>query len=55
VTANKTVDASDVNLTKGQVGMTVTSANIREDVNANGAINSTDVKQVKANVSHSLP
>jgi len=37
------------------VGITVTSANFREDVNANGGIDSTDVKQASAKVGHSLP
>lgn len=55
VTADKSVNNSDVSLTKGQVGMTVTSANFREDVNANGTISSADVRQVKTNVGHSLP
>jgi len=35
--------------------MAVTSANFREDVDANGATDPTDVKQVKAKVGQSLP
>jgi hypothetical protein len=55
VNANSAVNASDVALTKSQVGATVTSSNFREDVNANGAISSTDVAQVKSDVGHALP
>jgi hypothetical protein len=52
---NGVVNASDVSLTKAQVGQPVTTSNFREDVNANGTISSTDVAQVKANVGTSLP
>ena len=55
VNANSAVNASDVALTKSQVGATVTSSNFREDVNANGAISSTDVALVKSDVGHALP
>lgn len=54
-TANKTVDSSDVSLTQSQVGQPVTSANFREDVRADGAINNPDVRLVRADVGHSLP
>jgi subtilisin family serine protease len=53
--ANKTVDSTDVNQTKAQVGMPVTIANFREDVRVSGVIDSTDVRQVKADVGHTLP
>ena len=49
------VNASDVSLTKSQVGQTVGSANFREDTNANGAINGSDVALVKANAGVALP
>jgi N-acetylneuraminic acid mutarotase len=49
------VNASDVSLTKAQVGQPVTGSNFREDVNANGTISATDVSQVKANVGTALP
>lgn len=52
---NKAVDRADVSLTKGQIGMAVTSSNFREDVKVSGTINSTDVSQVKSAVGHSLP
>lgn len=54
-TADKTVTDSDVRLTKGQVGMAVTAANFREDVNANGSISTTDVRLVRGALGHSLP
>jgi len=55
VNGNAAVNASDVALTKSQVGQTVGGSNFREDVNANGTISATDVAQVKADVGHSLP
>jgi len=55
VTGNRTVNASDVALTKSQVGQNVGSGNFREDVNANGTISSTDVAIVKSDVGHALP
>jgi N-acetylneuraminic acid mutarotase len=55
VTGNDTVNASDVALTKSQVGIPVSSSNFREDVNANGTISSTDVAIVKSDVGTSLP
>src|SRR5437879_7922907 len=42
VNGNRAVNASDVALTKSQVGFVVGSGNFREDVNANGAINAGD-------------
>ena len=53
--ASTGVNASDVALTKSQVGQTVTSSNFREDVNHSGTITSTDVAIVKSDVGHALP
>src|SRR5437667_1593842 len=55
VNGSAAVNASDVSLTKSQVGVAVSGSNFREDVNANGAINAVDVAQVKANVGTALP
>jgi N-acetylneuraminic acid mutarotase len=55
VNGNAVVNASDVSLTKSQVGNAVSGSNFREDVNANGTISATDVAQVKANVGTALP
>jgi hypothetical protein len=55
VNGNATVNASDVSLTKSQVGQAVSGSNFREDVNVNGTISATDVAQVKANVGTALP
>jgi hypothetical protein len=55
VNGNALVNASDVSLTKSQVGQAVGGSNFREDVNVNGVINSVDVAQVKANVGTALP
>jgi hypothetical protein len=55
VNGNAVVNASDVSLTKAQVGQVVSGSNFREDVNANGTISATDVTQVKANVGTALP
>jgi plastocyanin len=55
VNGNAVVNASDVSLTKSQVGMAVGSGNFREDVNASGTISSTDVAIVKSDVGTSLP
>src|SRR6266480_2691323 len=52
---NKTVNASDIAQTKGQVGAVVTSANFREDVNVNGGISASDVASVKSRVGNSVP
>ena len=48
VNGNAVVNASDVSLTKAQVGQPVTGSNFREDVNANGTISATDVALVKS-------
>ena len=55
VNGNGAVNATDVALTKSQVGMPVGSGNFREDVNANGTITATDVAIVKSDVGTSLP
>jgi len=55
VNGNAAVNASDVSLTKAQVGQPVSGSNFREDVNASGTISATDVGQVKANVGNALP
>jgi uncharacterized delta-60 repeat protein len=55
VNGNAVVNASDVSLTKAQVGQAVSGSNFREDVNVNGLINSVDVAQVKAKVGTALP
>jgi uncharacterized MnhB-related membrane protein len=48
-------NATDVALTKSQVGQAVSSSNFRGDVNANGTISSTDVALVKSKVGTALP
>jgi N-acetylneuraminic acid mutarotase len=55
VNGNAVVNASDVSLTKSQVGQPVTGSNFREDVNANGTISATDVALVKSKVGTALP
>ena len=55
VNGNAVVNASDVSLTKSQVGNAVSGSNFREDVNANGTISATDVAIVKSEVGTSLP
>ncbi len=52
---NKIVNPADVNRTRSQVGMAVTSSNFREDVRVDGAINNTDVRAVRNAVGHNLP
>src|SRR6266571_1002420 len=55
VNGNAVVNASDVSLTKSQVGQGIGDSNFREDVNASGTITATDVAQVKAEVGTALP
>jgi hypothetical protein len=55
VNGNAAVNASDVSLTKSQVGQAVSGSNFREDVNANGTISATDVALVKSEVGTALP
>jgi hypothetical protein len=54
-TASRTLNTSDLGQTKAQSGQTTTASNFRTDVNANGAINSTDVSLVKANLRLQVP
>jgi hypothetical protein len=55
VNGNAIVNASDVVITKSQLGQPITASNFREDVSANGTINLEDVAQVKGNLGHALP
>ncbi|MEO6870985.1 MAG: S8 family serine peptidase [Chthoniobacterales bacterium] len=55
VNADKVVDTTDVSLTRAQAGQPVTTSNFREDVRADGAINSTDGRAVRGAVGHMLP
>ncbi len=52
---NKSVSSSDVAQTKAQSGVTVDGTNFREDVVANGLINSSDVGIVKSRSGTGLP
>jgi hypothetical protein len=49
------VNSGDVVQTKSRSGITVISTNFRSDINANGAINDSDVSIAKANVGTALP
>jgi Dockerin type I domain len=55
VNGDAVVNATDVNLTRSQVGLPVTASNFREDVRPDGSIDATDVRLVRSNVGHSLP
>jgi hypothetical protein len=55
VNGNAAVNASDVIITKAQVGQLVSGSNFREDVNVNGTINVADVALSKAKVGTALP
>jgi hypothetical protein len=55
VNGNDAINASDVSLTKSQVGQSVNGSNFREDVDASGMITATDVAIVKSNVGTGLP
>jgi len=55
VNGNAAVNASDVSLTKAQVGQVVSNSNFREDVNASGTMTATDVAIVKSKVGTALP
>ena len=54
VNGDKTVNNSDVGLTKGQIGMAVTSANFREEIQISGTLASADVWEVKGAKGHTL-
>jgi hypothetical protein len=53
--ASRVVGKSDQTLVQGQVNQPVTSANFREDLNADGRIRSSDSNLVKTNKNHSIP
>lgn len=55
VNQNRSVNSSDISMTKSQLGQDVTSTNFTADVNANGNINASDVSIVKANIGNALP
>ena len=52
---NKSVNTSDIGQSKGQSGGAVTSANFRQDVNANGVISASDIALVKSKAGNTLP
>ena len=52
---NKTVNASDIAQTKGQLGIPVSGSNFREDVNGDGTVSASDVALVKAHLGASVP
>jgi hypothetical protein len=53
-TANRVVNASDVNQVKSQTSSAVSAFNFRTDVTVNGAINASDVSLTQAQSSHGL-
>jgi len=53
--ASRVVDKPDQTLVQGQLNQTVTSSNFREDLNADGLINNTDLNLVRTNKGHSIP
>ena len=55
VNGDKTVNPTDVSLTKGQIGMPVTSSNFRQDVKVSGSITSADGRKVKGAQGNTLP
>jgi hypothetical protein len=54
-TGNRIVDKPDQTEIRGQLNQTVTSANFRDDVDANGLIKNADLNQVKAHRGESIP
>ena len=52
---NKTVNASDVAQSKGQIGVPVGASNFREDVNGDGTVSASDVAFVKSRIGSSVP
>jgi hypothetical protein len=54
VNGDRTVNPSDVALTKSQAGQPVDATNLRSDVNVNGSINAADTAIVKQNSGTSL-
>ncbi|MEO5720811.1 MAG: dockerin type I domain-containing protein [Chthoniobacterales bacterium] len=55
VTANGTVNSSDVSQAKPLSGQPTTGANFRSDVNVNGTINSSDISAIKSQSGTALP
>jgi len=55
VNGNRTVNASDIALTKSQSGQAVGATNFKSDVNANGVINASDLAAVKSRAGTELP
>ena len=55
VDASKTVDSTDLTLTRGQLGQTVTASNFRDDVKVDGIITGKDVNAVKNARGNHLP
>jgi len=55
VNGDKIVNTTDLNMTRDQVGVPVTSANFRDDVRVNGTINFGDVRAVREARGHRLP
>ena len=53
--ANRTVEKTDQAEVQDEVGQPVTSANFRDDLNADGRIKNNDVRVVKTNKGHTLP
>ncbi len=53
--ASRLVGKPDQTLVQGQLNQPVTSANFREDVNADSRINRADVNIVKTDIGHSIP
>ena len=53
--ASRTVAKPDQTLVKGQANQPVTSANFREDINADGQIKATDANLVTMNKGSSIP
>jgi hypothetical protein len=53
--ASRLVGKPDQTLIQGQINQPVTSANFREDLNADGRIKNADVNVAKTNKGHSIP
>ena len=52
---NKSVNATDIGIVKGQSGAAVTAANFRQDLAPNGAISASDIGLVKSRSGTSVP
>lgn len=55
VNGNKSVNGTDIGMTKAASGVTLDSTNFRADVIVSGAVNGSDIGQVKATAGHFLP